>query len=78
MNKKYEILNSEQTFYTVIELILKSVDDPTNRRKIFSYMETKYESKLSHLKNRINLYNLIYYYLEKRSILPTKADKKPY
>ena len=38
----YDSLKSEQTFYTVIELVLKEVDNPQDYRKIFAYMETKY------------------------------------
>ena len=79
IDKVFEELNSEQLFYHMIELIIDNVNVSQHRRKIFSFIEEKYEDKLNHLKNRINLYNLVYYYLESRSILPINSEsKEPY
>ena len=36
--KNFEILNSEQIFYNVIEQVIMHVEDPNDRWLIFSYM----------------------------------------
>ena len=46
------------------------------RAPIFAFLESKYEDKLSHLKNRISLYHNLYSYMNKTRLLPKNEKDK--